>query len=41
MEKDYTVADVIEIGEAEEMILGKNGRNVDELENEFIGVDLD
>ena len=41
MEKQYSVADVVEIGDAEEMILGKGGCDVDEIVNEFLGVDLD
>ena len=41
MEKQYTVADIIEVGEAEEMIQGKIGRDVDEDFNETLGVDVD
>jgi hypothetical protein len=41
MEKQYTVADVIEIGEAEEMILGKMGVFIDEDQNQFAGDDVD
>jgi len=41
MEKDYTVSDVMEIGEAEEMILGKAGVLIDEDQNQFTGDDVD
>jgi hypothetical protein len=41
MDKEYTVSDVIEIGEAEDMILGKSGVLVDEDQQELTGADLD
>jgi len=41
MNNEYTVSDVLEIGEAEEMILGKNGVSIDEDQNQFTGDDVD
>jgi len=41
MNNEYTVSDVLEIGEAEEMILGKSGVLVDEDQQELAGADLD
>jgi len=41
MEKQYTISDVIEIGEAGEMIRDKMGKFIDEDQYEFAGADVD